>query len=199
MRLLVIDGSRDLISDINNQDQATALASWIGQLLDRHEVSIINILHKNKTSNDIRGAIGTEMLNKSTMILDMSRHESDKDVIVITSSELSRGEPLKEPVYMTRDERGLPLFVEEPETKSTSNRMTKDDMKSILGQIKLDNGEVIESQAKMIRLIKAIWDLDWKKPPIGKDAIIDFTIPTMIDRGLLKLKEIGQNKDYTII
>jgi RecA-family ATPase len=72
-KLVIIDGIRDLVSDINNADEATDV---IGQLmkwsydLDCH---ICCVLHQNKADENARGHIGTEIVNKSETVLSVQK------------------------------------------------------------------------------------------------------------------------------
>lgn len=73
--LVVIDGIRDLLSDINNPDQATAIATYLMQWSEANNCHIINILHQNKADTNSRGHIGSELENKAETVISISFDE----------------------------------------------------------------------------------------------------------------------------
>lgn len=65
--LVIFDGIRDVVGDINNYEEAQ---NTIGQLLkmaSEYKTCIVCVLHQNKAAEDktLRGALGTELQNKS--------------------------------------------------------------------------------------------------------------------------------------
>src|SRR5690606_28683218 len=46
--VVVIDGIRDLVLDINNPEQATLMATDLMRWAEKHDTHVINILHQNK-------------------------------------------------------------------------------------------------------------------------------------------------------
>ncbi len=71
----VIDGIRDLISDINNADQATEISTQIMKWSEEKNCHIMNVLHMNKGDNNARGHLGSEIVNKSESVLEISKEE----------------------------------------------------------------------------------------------------------------------------
>lgn len=65
LECIVIDGVRDLMSNINDADESTQLIYWLENLTLTYNVAIIDVLHINKTDNNVRGHIGTELTNKT--------------------------------------------------------------------------------------------------------------------------------------
>ena len=63
--LVVIDGIRDLMLDINNATQATTLIGDLMQWTSEREIHIQTVLHLNKGDDNSRGHIGTELNNKA--------------------------------------------------------------------------------------------------------------------------------------
>ena len=59
--LVVIDGIRDLVYDINSPSEATCVISKLMQWTDEHQIHLHTILHQNKSDENARGHIGTEM------------------------------------------------------------------------------------------------------------------------------------------
>lgn len=65
--LVVLDGVRDLIADINDGVKAQELVETLMALAQEYKCCIVCVLHQNKSTEDRnpRGWIGTELLNKS--------------------------------------------------------------------------------------------------------------------------------------
>jgi len=63
---LIIDGAKDLISngDINDPKTCGDVAQQFMTLTKIYPISIISILHENKNDTNLRGHIGSELLNK---------------------------------------------------------------------------------------------------------------------------------------
>ncbi len=55
VKIVFIDGIRDLLSNINDPDQCTDLVTWIEQLSVANRLHIVNILHQNKVDNNAGG------------------------------------------------------------------------------------------------------------------------------------------------
>lgn len=64
--LVVLDGVRDLISDINDGKEAQLIIEQLMALAQKHWCCIVCVLHQNKADLDhnLRGWIGTELTNK---------------------------------------------------------------------------------------------------------------------------------------
>ena len=56
--LVVIDGIRDLISNINNPDESTMISSKLLKWTDETDAHILTVLHENKADMKARGHIG---------------------------------------------------------------------------------------------------------------------------------------------
>ena len=63
--LVVIDGIRDMVYDINSPGESTRIISKLMQWTDDRQVHIHTILHQNKGDENARGHIGTELNNKA--------------------------------------------------------------------------------------------------------------------------------------
>lgn len=63
--ILVIDGLRDLINDINDIAESNDAVNWLLGMLDaRPQMCIFDVLHTNTGTDKMRGHIGTELMNK---------------------------------------------------------------------------------------------------------------------------------------
>ena len=63
--LVIIDGIRDLLVDINNAGESTVVINKMMEWSSRYDLHIHCVLHQNKADNNVRGHIGTEMNNKA--------------------------------------------------------------------------------------------------------------------------------------
>ena len=71
--LVVIDGIRDLMLDINNSTEATKLVGDLMQWTSEQNIHIQTVLHLNKGDDNARGHIGTELNNKAETVLQVTK------------------------------------------------------------------------------------------------------------------------------
>ena len=71
--LVVIDGIRDLMFDINNSTEATKLVGDLMQWTSEQNIHIQTVLHLNKGDDNARGHIGTELNNKAETVLQIAK------------------------------------------------------------------------------------------------------------------------------
>ena len=71
--LVVIDGIRDLMLDINNSTEATKLVGNLMQWTSEQNIHIQTVLHLNKGDDNARGHIGTELNNKAETVLQITK------------------------------------------------------------------------------------------------------------------------------
>jgi len=116
--LVVIDGIKDLVTDINDAVQATLIMEQLMALAQQHHCCLVCVLHQNKSEADhnMRGSIGTELTNKAFEV-----YACDKDVNRLFSVEQThtRKYDLKEKLYYSVDADGLPHQV--GESKASGN------------------------------------------------------------------------------
>lgn len=110
-RVIIIDGIRDLTSNINDPDQTSELITWVEKLTLDHGVHIINVLHLNKTDNNPRGHLGTELQNKAEVTIELELDEQAGCTVVRCES--SRDVPF-ESFAFTHNAEGLPEVVTTP-------------------------------------------------------------------------------------
>jgi hypothetical protein len=67
--LVIIDGIRDLITNINDPDQATMITTKLMKWSEEKDCHILTVIHENKGNEQARGHIGTELINKAERIL----------------------------------------------------------------------------------------------------------------------------------
>ncbi len=111
LKIAVIDGIRDCMSNINDPDETTQVMSWLMRMNVEAKIHFINILHLNKTDGNARGHIGSELLNKAEVTIEV---EYDlKSTHSIVKCESSRRKPFDNFAF-THGATGLPEVVGVP-------------------------------------------------------------------------------------
>lgn len=106
--ILVIDGIRDLISDINSPDEATMISSKLLKWTQERHIHIITVIHQNKGDDNARGHIGTELINKAESVLSV---EKDNEISIVRPKFI-RGKDF-EPFAFGVDDNGLPYILKD--------------------------------------------------------------------------------------
>lgn len=78
--LVIIDGLRDLVGDINDGTVAQDLIEKLMRTAQDNDCCIVCVLHQNKSgeSRDPRGWLGTELLNKAMKLDLMTKSKNDR-------------------------------------------------------------------------------------------------------------------------
>ena len=78
--LVIIDGLRDLMYDINNAKEATDVMTMLMSWTSNYDLHIHCVLHLNKNDSNTRGHIGTELENKAETVLIVSKDKQNTDI-----------------------------------------------------------------------------------------------------------------------
>lgn len=109
--LVVIDGVRDLAVDpVLDSEQASQIMTHLLRWTDRLNIHIMCVLHQNKNDTNLRGHIGTELVNKSETVITVTRDPKDKEISHV-EAEYCRNREF-EPFCFSIDDTGLPYLVE---------------------------------------------------------------------------------------
>jgi hypothetical protein len=108
--LVIIDGIRDLVYDINSPGEATHIISRLMQWTDERQIHIHTVLHLNKGDDHTRGHIGTELNNKAECVLCVTRDETDRDISRVSAMHIRDIE--FEPFAFRIDREALPCLVD---------------------------------------------------------------------------------------
>ena len=84
--LVIIDGLRDLLFDINSSVEAAEVIGLLMKWTSRYNLHIHTVLHLNKADDNVRGHIGTELNHKAETILQICRNEDDGNVSEVHAS-----------------------------------------------------------------------------------------------------------------
>ena len=106
--LVIIDGIKDLMTDINDAVQATYIMEQLMALARDQNCCIVCVLHQNKSEQDrnMRGSIGTELTNKAFEVFQCETVDED-DTFKVTHT-FSRKQKMKRKFYYRIDEQGMP-------------------------------------------------------------------------------------------
>ena len=107
--LVIFDGIRDVVGDINNYEEAQNI---IGQLLkaaSEFKTCIVCVLHQNKAAEDktLRGALGTELQNKSFETYECKKDPETR--IFSVQQTATRKYDLPNKIQFCVDKEGLPV------------------------------------------------------------------------------------------
>lgn len=111
--LVVIDGIRDLIHDINDPKEATYIATKLMQWTTLSWCHIITVLHQNKGDQNPRGHVGAELQNKAETVLSVTVQKEDKNVSVV-EAEQTRDKDFPSFAFKVND-LGFPEIIREYE------------------------------------------------------------------------------------
>lgn len=78
--LVIIDGLRDLMYDINNGKEATDVMTVLMAWTSVYDLHIHTVLHLNKNDNNPRRHIGTELENKAETVLIISKNLQNNSI-----------------------------------------------------------------------------------------------------------------------
>ena len=122
--LVIIDGIRDFLYDINSPGESTDIISKFMQWTDDRQIHIHTVLHQNKNDEHARGHIGTELNNKAETIMQIEVDKEDKTISVVEAVHIRDRE--FEPFAFRINEEAIPEPVESylPKEKKTG-RPTK--------------------------------------------------------------------------
>ena len=81
--LVIIDGIRDFVYDINSPGESTDVISKLMRWTDDRQIHIHTILHQNKNDEHARGHIGTELNNKAGTIMQIEPDKDNKSISVV--------------------------------------------------------------------------------------------------------------------
>ena len=111
--LVILDGVRDLVGDINDGTVAQELIEDLMKIAQTKECCIVCVLHQNKSgeSRDPRGWLGTELLNKA---FDVFATEKLMPQRIFKLEQLyTRKYDIEQCLYFSVDENGLPTIVDD--------------------------------------------------------------------------------------
>ena len=138
--IVILDGIKDLMTDINDAVQATLIMEHLMALAKDQNCCIVCVLHQNKSEQDrnMRGSIGTELTNKAFEVFQCETID-ESETFKVTHT-FSRKRRMKRKFYYRVNEQGLPEeltnYHEQP--RDTHGRfMSKQSLEDVAPEIDL--------------------------------------------------------------
>ena len=112
--LVILDGVRDLVDDINNGQLAHDVTERLMRVAQQARCCIVCVIHQNKAAEDrtLRGSIGTELTNKAFEVYECEKMMPSRTFVL--TQKLTRKYDITDSLYFTVDDRGLPQQVGAP-------------------------------------------------------------------------------------
>ena len=108
--LVIIDGIRDLMLDINSTSESVEVINKMMEWSSKYDLHIHCVLHLNKGDNNVRGHIGTEMSNKAETVLVISKSNENPSISEVHALHIREKE--FKPFAFTVDDGVLPVIAE---------------------------------------------------------------------------------------
>ena len=107
--LVIVDGIRDLVNDINDGVLAQEVMEELMHLATEHDCCIVCVLHQNKSGEDhnLRGWIGTELMNKAFEVYSCEKLQPQR--IFSLEQTLTRKYDIERTMYFEVSDDGLPV------------------------------------------------------------------------------------------
>ena len=118
--LIIFDGIRDVVKDINDWGEADAVLNRVSEWASNYSCCVVCILHQNKSVEDhtLRGAIGSELMNKC-----YETYECEKDAegyCFKVKQTLTRKYEIRRSLVFRVDDEGLPYLMSGSEQLQTA-------------------------------------------------------------------------------
>ena len=138
--IVILDGIKDLMTDINDAVQATLIMEHLMALAKDQNCCIVCVLHQNKSEQDrnMRGSIGTELTNKAFEVFQCEIID-ESETFKVTHT-FSRKRRMKRKFYYRVNEQGLPeeLTNYQEQPRDTHGRfMSKQSLEDVAPEIDL--------------------------------------------------------------
>lgn len=161
---VVIDGIRDLITSINDEAEASNIASKLLKWTEEYNIHIVVVLHENPGSDKARGHIGTELMNKAETVIALQVDKYDESVSIVSAG-FCRNKAFK-PFAFTITDEGLPKIIEDYVIPSNSKKafdvlmLNPIDKFQVLEKV-FENGEGFQ-HSELVNQIKIVLDIRYK-------------------------------------
>ena len=118
--LVIFDGIRDVVGDINNYQEAQTVLGKMLSIASWSNACIVCVLHQNKSLEDktLRGALGTELQNKS---FETYECQKDPNTRIFTMRQIAtRKYDITKKLEWTVNNEGMPIL-EDPTPNPSQN------------------------------------------------------------------------------
>ena len=114
--LVIIDGIRDMVYDINSPGESTKVISLLMTWTGERNIHIHTILHQNKGDENARGHIGTELSNKAETVLQVEKDSKNPDISTVKTAHIRAVD--FEPFAFRINEEALPELLEDYQSRT---------------------------------------------------------------------------------
>ena len=114
--LVVIDGIADLVSDVNNLEESSAITQKIMAWTSMYNCHIVTVIHSNNGSDKPTGHLGSFLEKKAETQIQLVKDENKLGAITV-SCKRSRSTPF-ESFDFKLDEAGLPTIIDPDDLNS---------------------------------------------------------------------------------
>lgn len=184
--LVVIDGIRDMVYDINSPGESTRIISKLMQWTDDRQIHIHTILHQNKGDENARGHIGTELNNKAETILQVTKSQFDGNISEVKAMHIRERE--FQPFAFRINREALPELVEDyaftQERKPTTEAITDAQHAKAL-EIAFENGPIVGYGLLIKSLRQGYAEIGFKR---GRNICIELN-KYLMGRGVIIKKD----------
>ena len=120
--LVIVDGIRDLVNDINDGVLAQEVMEELMHLATAHDCCIVCVLHQNKSGEDhnLRGWIGTELMNKAFEVYSCEKLMPQR--VFSLEQTLTRKYDIERTMYFEVGDDGLPVSCGVPTDGSSKEK-----------------------------------------------------------------------------
>lgn len=121
--VVIIDGARDLVRSINSEEEATDVSNLFMKWTEKYNVHLMTVLHQNKSDDNLRGHIGSELQNKAESVFEVKKgiNPNQSQVFMNFSRRLET-----DPFGIEINPEGIPFFTGEVITNKT--KQTNDEL-----------------------------------------------------------------------
>lgn len=205
--LVIIDGIRDLMLDINNPREATLIVNYLMNWTEEFNLHLHTVIHQNKSDENARGHIGTEINNKSETVL---RVEKDKNEDSISTVEAVYIRDISFPPFAFRiNDEALPELIKDyvptPEAKGNEawdpyHDISEDTHRSALDSAFPDSGTLLRHGELLDALRDAYADEDIELSDYKLKILITFLknkrMIEQVDKGKKKGNPMRYLQDF---
>ncbi|MCB9186909.1 MAG: AAA family ATPase [Flavobacteriales bacterium] len=85
--VVILDVLSDCVSDFNNAEDSLQLIDMMNSTVNNHNATFVAVIHENPNSQKARGHLGTELSNKASTVMQISRADNssgESDIIKIS-------------------------------------------------------------------------------------------------------------------
>jgi len=119
--ILILDGAGDIVTDVNNLDQAIECRIWMRELTVKYGVSIFTTLHPNPGSIKPRGHQGSELTRECECVMIIQNQDGLRTITTDFEHGKNRNNGHATSAYQWNEEAGMFLSTDVPYGSLTFN------------------------------------------------------------------------------